>query len=77
MNPGPSEEIGKIATSIVESLKGSPGVIALVVFNMFFLALIYFNTRDERQSVEKLQTALLAQQAKMTDMLVGCAPLAK
>lgn len=42
MNPGVSEEVGKVATSTVAALASTPAVLALVVFNvMFMLMSIY------------------------------------
>lgn len=39
MNPGVSEEVGKVATSTVDALKSTPIVLALVIFNVIFMLL--------------------------------------
>lgn len=41
MNPGLSEEAGKVATSVVDSLRGHPISLALIVLNVIFLIVGY------------------------------------
>jgi hypothetical protein len=42
MNPGISEEAGKVAATAVEALRSTPVVLALVVFNLLFVgAMVY------------------------------------
>jgi hypothetical protein len=38
MNPGVSEEASKAVVSTVEALKSTPVVLALVIFNLLFMA---------------------------------------
>lgn len=42
MNPGIPEEAGKVATSAIDALKATPVVLALVIFNVLFMALAVF-----------------------------------
>lgn len=44
MNPGVTEEVGKVATSTVEALKATPVVLAMVVLNIVLFALIFYET---------------------------------
>ncbi len=37
MNPGPVEEVGSTARSLVSSLATTPMILALVVFNLFYI----------------------------------------
>jgi hypothetical protein len=37
MNPGVTEEAGKTAQTVVEALKTTPALLALVIFNLIFL----------------------------------------
>jgi hypothetical protein len=39
MNPGPVEEAGSTARVLVSSLASTPVVLALVVFNLFYIGL--------------------------------------
>lgn len=38
MTPGVPEEVGKVATSAVDALKSTPVVLALVIFNVLYMA---------------------------------------
>ena len=39
MNPGPVEEVGSTARSLVSSLASTPVILALVVFNLFYIGM--------------------------------------
>jgi hypothetical protein len=39
MNPGMAEEAGKVATTTVTALASAPAVLALVIFNLMFMAM--------------------------------------
>jgi len=41
MNPGISEDVSKVAQSIVEGMKAQPIALGLVVLNLVFLAVFY------------------------------------
>lgn len=71
---GLSEEGGKVATTLVESLKSSPLTLALVVFNIMFIVVIYLGTRDQRIHQEAFQNKLFEQQNKTMEMLYNCTP---
>jgi hypothetical protein len=38
VNPGPVEEAGKAAGSAIEALKSTPVILALVIFNVLYMA---------------------------------------
>jgi hypothetical protein len=38
MNPGPIEEAGKAAGSAIDALKSTPVILALVIFNVLYMA---------------------------------------
>lgn len=59
MNPGPSEEVGKVATSVVEGLRSTPLVLALIVFNIIFMIAVYLSNRDERGYTERVMAKML------------------
>jgi hypothetical protein len=73
VNPGPSEEVGKVATSIVESLKNSPATLALIAFFVVFLILFYMSGKETRASMERVQIAMIAQQTELIKQLANCA----
>jgi hypothetical protein len=54
MNPGATEEVGKVAVGIIESLKHQPAVLALVVLNVLFLGSIYLSVRGWRTDLLEL-----------------------
>ena len=59
MNPI-GDEAGKTARTVIDALKTSPGILALVIFNIVFMALIGWiqhqnGTRWERLMVETLK----------------------
>jgi hypothetical protein len=63
----PVEEAGKVATSVVESLKSQPLAIALIVINILFLLGVGYLLRDlsERQATStERKDALIADMMK-------------
>lgn len=75
MNPGnPVEEGGETARTLISSMKDSPMTLALVVFNLIFIVVIYLGTKDNRAAIDHLMTTMLAQEAHTADMLYNCTP---
>lgn len=72
MNPGPIEEGGKIATALVESLKAQPAVLAILVFNLILMGLVYFSTKEFRALNAQVISTLLTQQKDMVAMISKC-----
>lgn len=77
MNPGVGEEAGKTARGLIDSLKDSPMMLAMVAFNLVFMVIIFLIIKQNRDSEEKFQTALFAQQTKTMEMLYNCTPTPK
>jgi len=50
-------------------MRESPITLALVIFNMLLLVLVYFNARDLRETNARLFKDMLDEQAKTVDML--------
>jgi len=71
MNPGPTEEIGNTARVLLDALRGSPGVLAMVVFNVIFIAFIWHGTNEERQ----LRIKIIEQEGALSEKLLQCIPL--
>lgn len=74
MNPGAAEEAGKVATGLIDSLRSTPLVLALIVFNAIFIAGVYFSVRNERASTERIMSLLIDEKADMDRALAACAP---
>jgi heme/copper-type cytochrome/quinol oxidase subunit 2 len=53
------EQAGKIAASVVESLRASPVVLALIVLNIVFMILIFFAVKDVRKNQHEHMSFLL------------------
>lgn len=69
---GPIGNSVKIAGSIVDSMKAQPLLLALLVFNIAFFTLWHFTAQDSRARQADLVEHLLANQAKMQEMLSRC-----
>jgi uncharacterized membrane protein affecting hemolysin expression len=75
VNPGSiEEEGGATARTLITGLKESPIVLALVLFNIMFVAAVYYGTRENRSALDRVMTALIEQQAKNAEMLYNCTP---
>lgn len=72
MTPGPIEETGKVATAVIESLKTSPAMLAILIFNILLLALVYFGGREIRSANAGIISTLLADQKAMVEMISKC-----
>jgi hypothetical protein len=62
----------KVASGVVDALKASPILLALVVFNALFVGVVYFAGKDNRARQAEMVNALLENQAKMQEMLGRC-----
>jgi len=72
MNPGPTEEAGKVAGGVVEALKSQPALLMILIFNFLIFGAIFWAVRDQRHYQHEIMTALIAQQAKDADLLSKC-----
>ena len=59
MTPGVTDEAGKTARSVVDALKSTPGVLAIVLFNLAFIALIAWIQHQNGQRWERLMNETL------------------
>jgi hypothetical protein len=73
MNPGPVEEVGKVAGGIVESLKSQPLALALVIMNCALLGLFFFVTSTIAKQREREITMLYAEHKEVRELLSRCA----
>jgi hypothetical protein len=71
---GIGEEAGNTARSVITTLKDNPLTLALVVFNVIFVIVIFLSLKDERKYWAEFQNKLFAQQEKFAEMLYNCQP---
>ena len=53
MNPGAVEEAGKVAGSMIEALRASPIVLALVMLQVLTMAAVLYNSIDRQRGSSK------------------------
>jgi len=61
MTPGVGEEAGKTARSLVEALKSTPATLALVVFNLCFIAVVAWIQHENGNRWHELMSLTLQQ----------------
>lgn len=71
---GPVEEAGKVVSSVVEGLRSTPLILAMIVFNIIFIIGVYFSNTNERAYTERIMGLLIAQEVDMAKMLNACTP---
>jgi hypothetical protein len=85
MNPGLPEEGAKVATGLIDALKQSPMTLAMVVFNLVFIVIVYYGINQARSASNemfleirntdsKLIAQLTEQQTKTAELLYRCTP---
>lgn len=70
MSPGPAEEVGKVASGVVEGLRAQPISLALIVLNIIFLFVGYLvlTKVSDRAAADMLRAD------ELIAKLVQCAP---
>ena len=53
MNPGVTEEIGKAAESTIDALKSTPVVLALVIFNVLYMAGSFWSQNQMSETYDR------------------------
>src|SRR5262249_4700335 len=61
MSPGVGEEVGLTARTVVEALKTTPAILALVIFNLLFLGTVVYVQHTNGERWEKIATMMLEQ----------------
>jgi len=72
MSPGVAEEGGKIAVSVIDSMKSQPMLLAMVIFNVIFVAAVFWGVKDHRAQTAELIKIMLAQSDKAQTLLAQC-----
>jgi len=72
MNPGPVEEAGATARSVVDTLKDSPFTLSLVVITMTLLGFMYFQQMQLHDERVREQDLLYKNREFVGDLLARC-----
>lgn len=72
MNPGPIEEGSKVASSLFEAMKAQPMTLAILLFGIAMIVLIYIGTGEWRTQNKEVMAELLSQHKAMVDLLSRC-----
>jgi hypothetical protein len=71
MSPGVSEEVAKVATTTVEALKQTPATLALVIFNLLFMAaVVYVSVKNSNES----NAEMMRMHELVAKVLASCGP---
>jgi len=54
MNPGAIEESGRVASNLIDSLKSSPMILALVVFNVLYMVINAYTAVKVAERAERI-----------------------
>jgi hypothetical protein len=71
---GPVEEGAKVATGVVDALKGNPVILAVIVLNLVILGMVAWATKEARESFQKTITLMIEKQDKLAQLLYQCTP---
>jgi hypothetical protein len=78
MNPGPVEEVGQTARSVVSVLGGQPMILALVLLNMGLLVFMFYALQGAAKSREMIVQQVLANSQAVHQILqqraIACPP---
>jgi len=69
---GAVEEGGKVATTLIDSLKSSPVLLGLVVINLVFIGVITWASMNVASARDLIMKQLIEQNAKAQDLLSRC-----
>jgi len=72
MNPGPVEEVGKVAVGFMDSMKSQPLALALVVMNMALLVLFWLVFNEVSSHSREREKALFTEQKEVRALLAKC-----
>jgi hypothetical protein len=75
MTPEPGGVSG-VARSVVDAMRTSPLLLAMIVFNLIFVIIIYLAIKNNRESIYGIQRDILKQMAEQDQrsnaLLVSC-----
>lgn len=72
MNPGLSEEAGKVASGIVEALKAQPAVLALTVANIGMMVFIFYALHGAANFRDQMLSQMYEERKQVNELLAKC-----
>jgi len=72
MNPGPVEEVGKVASSFMDAMKTQPLALSLVIMNICLLVLFYLIMDRTDTHQREREAAARTEQKEIREMLSRC-----
>jgi hypothetical protein len=55
----PTEEVGKVASTAIDALKGSPGLLVLVLLQLTTMAIVYFAIQHNQERQQEREITVL------------------
>lgn len=72
MNPGPTEEVAKVATGFMSVMQREPLSLALVLMNIALLTYMFYETRTVHQGRLETVKILIEMQKEVQQLLSKC-----
>ena len=72
MNPGPIEEVGQTARTLIDVLKEQPLSLALVVMNLALLGMLWWTTNKQVELRSHDLALYFQQQKEQANLLARC-----
>jgi hypothetical protein len=72
MNPGVIEEVGKVATGVIDSLRSQPATMALIVISFGMMGYIYYEGVSFNNARLEIFKKVLEQQSEVNKLLSQC-----
>lgn len=72
MTPGPSEEIGQTARSMVDAFKSNPVMLGMVLIILAQVGLIFYITNKANASRDNQFQLMLTAQGQVQELLARC-----
>jgi hypothetical protein len=66
------EQGAKVATSVVDAMRGQPMMLAVLVLNAVMLLVIFYGVRHTRETEAVMIGKLIEQNAKAQELLAKC-----
>ena len=72
MNPGLTEEGGKVISHTVDALKSQPVTLAMILMNVIFVAAIFWGVKGTREQMHEVMKSILEQNTQAQELLSKC-----